>query len=304
MQDMPIALGGERKEDVRSVAAARIKDTLQILFATVFVAVFLKTFVIEAYTVPSSSMENTLLIGDFILVNKFVYGAQTPRTIPYTGIELPRLKLPALMSPRRGDVIVFHFPGRRDELRTPGLVNYVKRCVGEPGDTVRIVDKNVLVNGWEVAPPATVKPPADILFPRGYADPRIFPRGFPFNPDNYGPIVVPGAGTTISLTRETAAFWEGILVREGHVVTTDPDGHVLVDGVRTDKYTVGMNYYFVMGDNRDNSYDSRFWGFVPEDHIIGKVMMLYWSWDRFARSIGPFGRFSSIRWDRVGMIVR
>jgi signal peptidase I len=201
-------------------------------------------------------------------------------------------------------VVVFHFPGERDEPPPEEPVTYVKRCIGLPGDTVRIVDKQVFINGWSAAYAGTVKSSADRLYPAGFRDYRIFPRGSRYNEDNYGPVVVPKAGMRIALLPETVAEWWSVVEREGHAVSFAKNGAVLVDGNPAAWYEVRQDHYFVLGDNRDNSMDSRFWGFVSEDLLIGKAMMLYWSWDLSGRRRGPFGRFSAIRWDRLGRIVR
>jgi signal peptidase I len=287
-----------------SILVRSTKTLLQLGAAALLTAYVLKTFVVEAYRIPSSSMENTLLVGDFILVNKFQYSVSTPRTLPLTSIPIPHLRLPGLSSPRRGDVMVFRFPGERDEPRPDRPVTYVKRCVGLPGDTLRIVDKQIFVNGWLVATTGGVKTSPDRLYPFGFRDHRIFPRGYRFNEDNYGPITVPRAGSTIPLLPETVAEWWSLVEREGHSVRLEPDGTVLVDGVPATSYGVEEDHYFVMGDNRDNSLDSRFWGFVREDDLIGKAMVLYWSWDLSGRQRGPFGRFSAVRWERVGRLIR
>ena len=203
----------------------RIRDAAEILGLTVALALAVKTCIVDAVHVPSASMENTLLVGDFVLVNKFVYGPSTPRFLPIVGSRLPALRLPGPGSPARGDVIVFYAP----EGTPPRL--YVKRLVGLPGDTVMLRGGALIVNGQEVAPSPSAKPA------RKHAA-------------DFGPVVVPKAGETI--------------------------------------------LYFVLGDNRDDSLDSRAWGFVPFDRIVGRAMMIYWSVD---------GR-TGIRWGRPGTVIR
>jgi signal peptidase I len=293
------------EEDSRLGEFLRVgRDVLQIAGATLFIVFFLKTFVIEAYRIPTSSMENTLLVGDFLLVNKFQYGATTPRTIPFTDISIPFVRLPAFTQPQHGDVIVFEFPLMSDHADPGETIHYVKRCIAVPGDTVRIIDKMVRVNGVAVPSPPRARIDFSTALPEWYADIRIFPPGSAFNTDNYGPVVVPGRGDLIVLTQKSLHEWTTLIQQEGHRVEVGPDGGILIDGASARTYTIERDYYFVLGDNRDNSLDSRFWGFVPDDNIVGKAIILYWSWDRSPGSEGKFGRFSSIRWDRIGSIIR
>jgi len=288
------ALPGESKR------AARVKESLQVLGLTLLAALILRAFVIEAFRIPTSSMSGTLLVGDFLLVNKVIYGSTSPRTIPFTNIPLPHFSLPAVQRPKTGDVMVFIFPGYPDQRAAIENASYVKRCIGTPGDTILIQDKMVFVNGRELLFPrhALVNPVS--VTPRGAADNSIFPHGSSFNRDNYGPLIVPKKGDIISLTKENLGRWKVFIEREGHAVEENGQGQVMVDGKFMDTYSVEKNYYFVMGDNRDDSLDSRFWGFVADDLIVGKVMMAYWSWDE---SKNEGGLLTQIRWDRIGMMV-
>lgn len=290
-------------ETRKQTPLSRLRNSVEILALTVFIALFLKTFVIEAYRIPTGSMEDTLLVGDFLLVNKFVYGATTPRTIPFTDAAIPFLRLPALKSPKRGDVVVFEFPQSDRNGEVPP-VNYVKRCVAIPGDTVRIVNKQVIVNGAELALPRHAKVNPSHVRPREFRNYRIFPRGAAFNEDNYGPLTVPRRGEALFLDVNTIAVWWQLIEREGHRVEVATSGEVLIDRVPTSEYVVEHEYYFVMGDNRDNSLDSRFWGFVPETHVIGQALAVYWSWDEPLAGSGLLERFSAIRWSRIGSLIR
>lgn len=184
----------------------------------VFLSLFIRAFVVEAYSIPSGSMESTLIIGDHILVNKFIYGIK----IPFT-----ERRVLALREPRRGDVIVFEFPMDPDK-------NYIKRVIGLPGDEVRIADKRVFVNDRLYVDPHERHDRSDLLPPK--AGPR----------DNMDTVVVPS------------------------------------------------DSYFVMGDNRDNSYDSRFWGFVRKDQVKGLAFVKYWSWD---------SRKGRIHWESIGRLI-
>ncbi len=178
--------------------AETVWDNFKQIFAAVILAIIIKTSIVEAYKIPSSSMEDTLLVGDFLLANKFIYGARLP---------LVNWQLPAFSDPEPGDIVIFIFP--RD-----GVTKYIKRCVAGPGDTVEVVDKVLFVNGKEFPIPEMSKV-EEVRKPG----------------DNFGPYVVPPAS------------------------------------------------YFMMGDNRDNSYDSRFWGPVRKEYVLGEAMMIHWSWD-------------------------
>lgn len=285
--------------------ALRIRDYAQILIVTVLVALFLKTFVIAAYRIPSASMENTLRPGDFLLVNKFIYGAQTPRFLPFTQIEIPRLRLPAFRPPLRSDLVVFELPPyARDWYNDPARDTFVKRCIAVPGDTLSIVNRRVFVNDEELALPQFGRTTKRKLYPRDYSDSRIFPKGSPFNEDNYGPLAVPKRGDQLKLDAENFMRVKDVVEHEGHTIRLDGMGNVFIDGVHRTLYEVERNYFFMMGDNRDNSLDSRFWGFVPEEMIVGKVMVIYWSWDEDNISEDFLSRLIHVRWARIGTIVR
>ncbi|HTU42718.1 MAG TPA: signal peptidase I [Candidatus Aquilonibacter sp.] len=193
-------------------------SSFQSLLSTVVIAMFVITFVVQAFQIPSPSMENTLLVGDYLLVNKLCYGSGGIGNlfIPYRQIH-------------RGDVVVFHYPV------TPAQ-HFVKRVIGVPGDRVRLINKQVFVNGVPMQEPyAHFTRPANDLFRDDF--PRLD--------------VAPG---------ETPEWWLTLrkLVEDGQLIV--PEG-----------------YYFVMGDNRDDSYDSRYWGFVPRRNIIGRPLLIYWS---------------------------
>lgn len=283
---------------------SRAREYTEVIGLTILAALFLKVFVVEAYNIPTASMENTLLAGDFVLVNKFVYGARSPRYIPFTNISIPQITLPAISHPKTGDVVVFEFPGNPDEYVGGTTENYVKRCIAGPGDTVMIADKAVFVNGRQVQLPTNARFENVPLFPKGFKDYRIFPRGSTFNEDNYGPVVVPKRGADIRIATGDVDEYRDLIEREGHSVAMGDGGNILIDGAASHTYQVMKDYYFMMGDNRDNSLDSRFWGFVSDDRIIGKAIVVYWSWD-VSNAESSFGqRLSTIRWNRMGTIVR
>src|SRR5271165_1703795 len=193
--------------------------TIQSVAATVVIAVFVVTFLVQAFTIPSESMESTLLIGDYLLVDKFSYGdgGVWNHLLPYHKI-------------RRGDIVVFHYPVNPAQ-------HFVKRVVGIPGDRVRLIDKRVFVNGSPLEEPYVQYIAQDH---QPYRD--DFPR-----------TDVPGFGVT-------AQWWGQMrkLVDNRQLIV--PDGH-----------------YFVLGDNRDDSQDSRYWGFVPRENIVGRPLVIYWS---------------------------
>jgi signal peptidase I len=181
-------------------------EWIKTIIIALIIALFIRTFIVQAFKIPSGSMMDTLFAGDYLFVNKFVYGTR----IPFTGH-----KMLVLRSPRHGDIIVFKYPV--DPSR-----NFIKRCIGLPGDTIEVKNKKVYVNGQ-----LSVEPYAVYKDPSIYIKSDFLPQEFSRR-DNFGPVTVPA------------------------------------------------DAYFMMGDNRDNSYDSRFWGFVPDKNIAGKALFLYW----------------------------
>ncbi|HXY51563.1 MAG TPA: signal peptidase I [Terriglobales bacterium] len=192
--------------------------SVQSLLATVVIAVFVITFVVQAFQIPSESMENTLLIGDYLLVDKLCYGRGVGHfLIPYRQVH-------------RGDIVVFHYPVNPAQ-------HFVKRVIGVPGDRIRMVRKQVFVNGTPLKEPY-------VRYFRN--EPNLFRDNFPRLD-----VLDPGIN---------ADWWLHMpkLVEDGQLIV--PEGH-----------------YFVMGDNRDDSSDSRYWGFVPRENIIGRPLLIYWS---------------------------
>lgn len=203
---------------------SNIRETIEAVVVAFLIAIVIRTFVIQAFKIPSGSMIPTLLVGDHILVNKFLLG--TPVDIPFTNITL--FRMPGLRKVQRGDVIVFKYP--EDPKR-----DFIKRVIGVGGDVVMEKDKVVYVNGRRLVEPYTQ-----------HVDEEIKPGQFDKR-DNFGPVAVP----------------------EGDV--------------------------FVMGDNRDQSYDSRFWGFVDDSQIKGKAIIIYWSWDSDK---------TWVRFGRIGRLIK
>ena len=192
-------------------------------------ALLIKATIIEAYKIPTPSMESTLLAGDFIIGNKFIYGIK----IPFTDIRLP-----AFREPRRGDIIIFRPPHSPKE-------NYVKRCVGLPGDTIQLINKKVYINGERYQDDAFAQ----------YLDRAIYPMNHSVGIDPY----------------ETA--------RRNYGVTNDGYRPYRMFRDNGPKIVVPQGHYFMMGDNRDRSLDSRMWGFVARDQILGQALLIHWSWD-------------------------
>lgn len=302
-------------------------------------------------------MEKSLLIGDFIVVSKVHYGARLPitplsfpfahQTFPFTEtpsyldwIQLPYWRLPGFSSVKNNDVIVFNYP-MEGQHPVDQRKHYVKRCVAIPGDTMKVENGYVFINGKPLPEPENVQFMYEVVtdsIPQALLDSlditeamqwskrsyrltltrknaeklcnmkdihdvillrekpgKYFDQAFPsdtaykWNLDNYGPLIVPRAGDTLHLSRSNIRLYERLIrFYENNQLFTNGDS-ILINGIRTDKYVVAMNYYFVMGDNRHNSADSRFWGFVPEDHIVGKAVLIVLSVDK---------QRGGFRWDR------
>jgi signal peptidase I len=280
-----------------------LKRIAKIIILAVVTAVFIKAFILDAYKIPTGSMENTLLVGDFIIVNKLAYSLSTPRNIPLTEIPIKHYNLLNYSKPDRGDVIVFEFPGGKHELSPPEKVNYIKRVAGIPGDTIEIVNKSVFTNRRHLADPSSVKL-NEIVRKNGQKDPAIFHSNEPWNQDNYGPIVVPRKGLIVELNLKNIETWGMIINREFGRNVVDVEGSVItINGAPVREYRFTKNYYFVLGDNRDDSMDSRYWGFVPEDYIIGKALLVYWSWYSASQRSDIVSLFTSVRLERIFTII-
>jgi len=248
------------------------REYFESAVVTVIMALFGMTFVVQAVKVPTGSMQNTITIGDHLLVNKFIFAPG--KTLPF----LPQREI------RRGDIIVFKYPGNkydphRDDRpdNKPIVTNYVKRVIGLPGDHIRMEGRNVIVNGKPLpehqleAIDNNDKAPLDIRSTT--ARKAGEPYDVYYNPD---------------------------FVEEDYpIFQKDHEG----DGREV---VIPANKYFVMGDNRNNSEDSRYWGFVPRDLVIGRAMFVYWSYDESAPSNGNplFDFFLNTRWGRTGTMVR
>ncbi|MCB2205261.1 signal peptidase I [bacterium] len=280
-----------------------IKETLKSLGFALVAVIFLNSFVLASFQVPTGSMENTVMAGDFLFVNKFIYGGTTPPTIPLLGIifgteiELPFVRTPGFSEPEKGDVIVFIFPGERDRVEPrQGFQYYLKRCVATAHDTIRVIDKVLYINGKKFPHHDGIHFMFEPMS-KDVADPGIFPPGKPWNRDQYGPLVVPGEGDVIPLSLENIQEWVTFIRREGHEVSIEGE-QIMIDGKAASSYTVERDYVFGMGDNRDDSLDSRWWGFIPAEHVVGTPMMVYWSMDPTIHNF-----FKKIRFSRMFTLI-
>ena len=289
----------KKPQPAKSTILSFVRD---LVWAAVAVLI-INSFVLASFEVPTGSMENTVMIGDRLFVNKFLYGGTTPYTIPLTSIRIPHFRVPGFRSVKRGDIIVFDWPGFRDQVAKPNQTWYLKRCIALPGDTVRVEQKVVYINDKKLANPGRGKFLRNAPLPPDFRNPHIFPRGAKFNEDNYGPVVVPKKGMSVILNGQTFPGWEVFIRREGHEAEMR-GGKIYIDGRETAYYNVERDYVFAMGDNRDDSLDSRFWGFVPLEDVIGKPVVVYWSWDPAIPLSRIFEKMGSINLRRIGTIVR
>jgi signal peptidase I len=253
----------------------RIKEVAEVLLITAGLALLLRACVIDAVHVPSPSMEKTILSGDFLLVNKLVYGATTPRNLLFLKRQLPAWHLPGIRAPRRGDVVEFFPPDERDGSTPAFRRSYVKRIIGLPSELVAIRGGVVTVNERQVQEPETAAERLRTL-------------------QDFTPVRVPRKGDRIVLRQDAMDEWEPIVRCDGHTVVEGPGRELLIDGRPQTVYEVSQDYYFVLGDNITNSSDSREWGFLPFDHIVGIASLVYWSAEP---ELG-------VRWSRIGTLVR
>lgn len=279
------------------------------LLMALLIALLIRAFFVEAFRIPTGSMKQTLLVGDYLFVNKLAYFLRSPKYIPFTSTEIPYFSIPT-GTVDRGEVVVFEYPGDRDlVIPREKKINYIKRCIAVAGDTVMIRNKQVYVNGQPMENPVGLRykdNPLDSLD----VQMKIFPKGAQWNQDWFGPIRIPKQGDQITLTRENLEQWEIFIMREGHKAQIGANGEIEIDGKQNNVYTVERDYLWMMGDNRDDSEDSRFWGFLPEENVVGEAMFIYWSWyrppsDRMGDGYDPEEvQETQIRWDRIGDIIR
>ncbi len=270
------------------------RDLIVVLTSTILTAFFLKTFVIDAYRIPTQSMENTLLVGDYIFVNKLAYGIKLPSLKAPAGMNESGYRLSFGRTVRRGEVIVFYFPYSFSSTRDI----FIKRCIALPGDTI-MVDNDQLV----VKSPSLPSPKLYPLQSQQYMYTAPAPHFTFLRKHNYY-TVIPKKGDTLFLNPQNIERWRSVLEQESHSIVVREDSVILIDGKPSNHYVIKKNYYFVIGDNIENSYDSRYWGFLSEKNIIGEALMIYWSWNYNDSSTTFKERLASIRWQRIGTLIR
>lgn len=289
---------------MKKIKLSNFKKSIKSLLPTILVLFIITSSFIQGSRVPTPSMERTILTGDYTLINKLAYNLTTPRNIPFTNIELPFTEIIRWGDPKRNDIVVFEFPGNRDEIKNSAIENYVKRCIGVPGDTIEIIDRIVYVNGIEFKIPAHIQYLRTENYPAELYEQNIFPKGKKWNSDNYGPLVIPKKGDEIILNHQNIAQWETFINREfGKDVIEIVNDKIFINEKESVSYRVTDDYYFMMGDNRDNSLDSRYWGFVPRRNIIGKPLFVYFSWNSDLPWYNIPELISSIRLDRIGKLL-
>ncbi len=365
-----------------------------IAFA-IIAATLVHTYVMQPYTIPTSSLEKTLLVGDYLFVSKFHYGARIPTTtiaapmahdtLPVLGsksfisddknkegflnkLSLPYMRLPGFQNIKRNDIVVFSWPadtlalmwgdrsGKATYKPIDKRTNYVKRATGIAGDTLEVRDGYVFINGKKTVLPDRAKPQwyfkidtdgkelsqtvirefnknregkmsndgvyylnltddeaASLkknplvksieknISPKGTYDPTVFPHNpkYAWSSDNFGPLYIPKKGATVALNESTIPFYEQIIRRYENNDLTIFGNDIYINGEKAKNYTFKQDYYWMMGDNRQRSLDARNWGYVPFDHVVGRPVMIWLSWDP-SISILDFGaKIKSIRWDRM-----
>lgn len=384
--------------DRSTVATTKTGDTVSSLLFAIVVATLVHTYLIQPFTIPSSSLEKSLLIGDFLFVSKVNYGARVPMTtvaapmvhdtLPILNtksylyndsdktswknkLQLPYFRLPGFETIKNNDIVVFNWPAdtlfnmylpadRRYDKPKDKKTNYVKRCVGIPGDSLQIKNGIVFINGKELILPERARPqysyrivydgktPIDIdyllksmdvtdgidyisatkdtigirsltfenaerfkkvpgitsvirVIKKSYEDNPVFPNAANdklttpnnWSCDNYGPIYIPQAGKTVNLDLKSLPFYRKIISEyEGNTLKV-VGNDIFINDKKATTYTFNQNYYWMMGDNRHNSLDARYFGYTPEDHVVGKPIFIWMSWDSNGKGI------NKVRWDRV-----
>ena len=358
----------KKKEKKEKKKKSELRTWVEAIAFAVVAAHILRTFFIEAYTIPTSSMEKSMLIGDFLFVSKLAYGPRVPmtpvavplvhHTIPGTKkksyseiVKVPYHRMKGLGDIKRNDCVVFNWPAEKLNRPVDKKENYVKRCVGIAGDKIEIVNGQLMVNDEPQAEPEgmkkqftyNVKTKGSGLNPkllykkfditegsRGsnmneynlfltdealeglnefknvksitqnidttYNSPQYY---FPnnndhlWNIDNYGPILIPKKGSSIDLTIENIDLYKDIIEIYEENTLKILENNIYINDSLASSYKFKMNYYWMMGDNRHNSADSRMWGFLPENHVVGKALFVWMSWDKNGKGL------NKIRWDRL-----
>ena len=394
-----------KPENRVKVKKSQVREWTDAIIFAVVAASIIRIFMIEAYTIPTSSMEKSMLVGDFLFVSKLSYGPKLPNTplaFPFVHhtmplskytksyvewIKWPFYRFPGTTTIKHNDVVVFNYPdgdtvalkqqnqsyyglvrqlGRErvwnDKFNFGDIVarpvdkreNYIKRCIGLPGDTIQIKDEVVFINGKQVEVPylsqfmymvktdgnpinrrilkqlditeevqmtesgdqvltltqesadklkqlPNVKAVEKIIQPKGFWQPYIFPfdSSYAWNVDNFGPLYIPKAGATVQLTLANLPLYERIINAYELNTLEVNGGKIFINGKESTSYTFKLDYYWMMGDNRHNSADSRFWGFVPSDHIVGKAVFVWLSLDNNKTLFD-----GKIRWNKLFRTVK
>jgi signal peptidase I len=355
-----------KKETKPKAPKSKAREWFDAILFAVVAATLIRTFLLEAFTIPTPSMEETLMVGDFLFVSKVNYGPripQTPLSLPFVhneilgfksyseAIKIGYKRLPAFSTIKNNDIVVFNYPGmpgEPDDTRpVDKKTHYIKRCIGIAGDSLKIVDSEVYINGkptvfpkraqkiykvyarafmfdestlynlgithWDMqqfndnilmltpdaAQQLAQQPNIDsvvaVYQPKEYPDSRIFCYDslHPYNGDNFGSIYIPKAGDIVPLNNMTYSVYKRAISAYEHNTLEEKNGKYVLNGKEATSYQFKMNYYFMMGDNRYNSLDCRYWGFVPEDHVTGKAVFVWLSLDYDADLL------HKIRWNRL-----
>lgn len=263
---------------------------LNYVLPALAITLLLRAFLFEAVAVPSSSMEGTLLPGDFILCYKAGYALHPQFVTPLFGLNIPLPQLFSRKEVRRGSIVVFS--GESDDYSGGFRKNefYIKRVTGIPGDTLLINGTVLSINGVPETPPPAIKHNEKMFF-KGDPAPGIFPSSALWNEDYYGPVVIPGTGITVPVNDSTLELYSSVILRELPGASLY-NGTLNYGGKNLNSYTFKENYYFVMGDNRNNSRDSRYSGFVSRAAIIASPLFVYLSIDADSPSLSGRVRFS------------
>jgi signal peptidase I len=330
-----------------------IIDWSKALIMALLFVLFVRGFIMEIFTLPSPSMQGNLLQGDFIVVNKLSYGPRlirTPLSLPFaegkyfsTLIQFPYFRFFGTPDIERNDVLVFNFP-LEDDYPVDQRQHFIKRCIGLPGDSIKVRDGIVYLNGVMHSEPDNIKhnytvhtketgldsvflidhniregglisdkgdysfsldlktlqevrkhpnvEDVEMNVEKEIWDETIFPfdENYPWNADHFGALYIPKKGDTLQLDSISIVLYERLISVYENNKLEMVNGKIVINGDTVSKYVTRMNYYFAMGDNRHNSLDSRYWGYLPEDHILGKASFILYSYDKMNRKV---------RWDRV-----
>ncbi len=357
---------------------SKLREYIEAILVAFVAAMILRILVVQAFRIPTGSMKDTLLVGDMLLVNKFIYGVRTPEFIPLVNVQIPHTRLPGFKDPKPGDIVVFKYPLDKK-------LDYIKRCIAIGGQTIEMRNGFVYVDGKPEGQSSFVKRVYDpdegvyVLYYRivrengkkytirlyenvGYVPENFGPitssngklvemrnrevfvdnqpggtakllnkayqeakqqyqfrylitdsQGNSFELDYYepaqpltnhssfGPLWIPKKGAKIKIGQDNYHLYQKIIEDyEGNEVTWR-QGKLWINGSPTDEYVFKDDYLFMMGDNRDNSADSRSWGFLPRDNVVGQALIIYFSWDQ---RLPLYKFFNKVRWARITNIIR